>query len=102
MILESTYHQDCEDEVGRTTNDPVTMEAVLNRLQVLQDKAISQGVYALESKVSSILDTFICAYSSMFDRANLRTKVKERQTGGESERLREYLYWRDDPEKISY
>lgn len=43
--------QDCEDEVGRTTDDPVTMEAVLNRLQVLQDKAISQGVYALESKV---------------------------------------------------
>ena len=47
--------QDCEDEVGRTTNDPVTMEAVLNRLQVLQDKAISQGVYALESKVCRIV-----------------------------------------------
>ena len=42
---------DCEDEVGRTTDDPVTMEAVLNKLQVLQDKAIAQGVYALESKV---------------------------------------------------
>jgi hypothetical protein len=44
-------HQDCEEEVGRTTDDPVTMEKVLNRLQELQDKAISQGVYALESKV---------------------------------------------------
>ena len=42
---------DCEDEVGRTTDDPVTMEAVLNKLQVLQDRAIAQGVYALESKV---------------------------------------------------
>ena len=43
---------DCEDEVGRTTDDPVTMEAVLNKLQVLQDRAIAQGVYALESKVT--------------------------------------------------
>jgi hypothetical protein len=40
----------------------VTMEKVLNRLQELQDKAISQGVYALESKVPAFRHRlyFIC------------------------------------------
>ena len=42
---------DCEDEVGRTTDDPENMERVLDKLQKLQDEAISKGVYALDSKV---------------------------------------------------
>jgi hypothetical protein len=62
--LSSSQHpQDCEEEVGRTTDDPVVMEAVLNRLQVLQDKAISQGVYALESKVRILC---VCLYVCIF------------------------------------
>jgi len=47
---------DCEDEVGRTTDDTKKMEEVLNRLQELQDKAISRGVYALDSKVEKIME----------------------------------------------
>jgi ATPase subunit of ABC transporter with duplicated ATPase domains len=42
---------DTEEEVGRTTDDANKMEEVLNRLQKLQDKAISQGVYNLDSRV---------------------------------------------------
>lgn len=47
---------DCEEEVGRTTDDPKKMEDVLNTLQDLQEKAIAQGVYALESKVDKVMD----------------------------------------------
>lgn len=47
----------CEEEVGRTTDDPDKMEEVLNRLQKLQDKAISKGVYALDSKVDRVMDS---------------------------------------------
>ena len=47
---------DCEEEVARTTDDPNKMEEVLNRLQTLQDKAITQGVYALDSKVDKVMD----------------------------------------------
>jgi ATP-binding cassette, subfamily F, member 3 len=48
---------DCEEEVGRTTDDPAKMEEVLNRLQKLQDQAISKGVYALDSKVEKVMDS---------------------------------------------
>lgn len=47
---------DCEDEIGRTTDDPLRMEQVLNELQDLQEKALARGVYALESKVDKIMD----------------------------------------------
>jgi ATP-binding cassette subfamily F protein 3 len=47
---------DCEEEVGRTTDDPLKMETVLNTLQDLQDKAIAQGVYALDAKVDKVMD----------------------------------------------
>lgn len=46
----------CEQEVERTVDDPQQMEVVLNRLQKLQDSAISKGVYALDSKVDKIMD----------------------------------------------
>jgi len=42
----------CEDAVARTTDDPALMETTLNELQDLQDKAITQGVYSLGSKVA--------------------------------------------------
>ena len=46
----------CEEELANTTDDPDKMEAVLNRMQQLQDKAISQGVYALDAKVDKVMD----------------------------------------------
>ena len=42
----------CEDAVACTTDDPILMETTLNELQDLQDKAITQGVYSLDSKVA--------------------------------------------------
>jgi hypothetical protein len=53
---------DCEEEVGRTTDDPKKMEEVLNRLQDLQEKAIAQGVYALEAKVDIYVYMYIYIY----------------------------------------
>eukprot|EP01038_Epipyxis_sp_PR26KG_P004184 gene4184-5955_t len=47
---------ECEEEVGRTTDDPEKMELVLNKLQSLQEEAISKGAYSLESKVEKIMD----------------------------------------------
>ena len=46
----------CEEELAKTTDDPDKMEAVLNKMQQLQDKAISQGVYALDAKVDKVMD----------------------------------------------
>ena len=46
----------CEREVERTVDDPQQMESVLNKLQSLQDTAISKGAYSLDSKVDNILD----------------------------------------------
>lgn len=45
----------CEEEVGNTTDNPEKMEQVLNKLQELQDEAISKGVYALESRVEKVM-----------------------------------------------
>jgi hypothetical protein len=36
-----------EQEVERTVDDPQQMEAVLNKLQTLQDAAISKGEFLL-------------------------------------------------------
>ena len=46
----------CEDEIALHTNDAAAMEEALNRLGSLQDKAISKGAYALESKVDKIME----------------------------------------------
>jgi len=48
---------DCEEELANTADDPEKMEEVLDRLQQLQDKAISKGVYALDGKVDRVMDT---------------------------------------------
>ena len=47
---------ECEAEVEKTTDDPVKMDEVLNKLQKLQDTAISKGVYSLDSKVEKIMN----------------------------------------------
>ena len=49
--------EQCESEVALYVDDPTKMEEVLDRLQKLQDKAISKGVYALDAKVDKIMDT---------------------------------------------
>lgn len=46
----------CEIDVAKTTDNPDEMEAVLNKLQKLQDQAISKGVYSLDSKVEKIMN----------------------------------------------
>lgn len=46
----------CENEIALHTDNPSAMEEALNRLAVLQEKAISKGAYALESKVDKIMD----------------------------------------------
>ncbi len=46
----------CEIDVAKTTDNPEEMEEVLNRLQKLQDQAISKGVYSLDSKVEKIMN----------------------------------------------
>ena len=49
--------QSCEEEIGRTIDDPAKMEAILDKLQKLQEKAIAKGVYSLESKVLKVMDS---------------------------------------------
>lgn len=53
---------DCEEEIGRSTDDPDKMELALNKLAELQEKANSKGVYALDSKVEKIMDS--CGFSN--------------------------------------
>lgn len=47
----------CEDDIALYTNDPPAMEKALNQLAELQDKAISKGAYALDSKVDKIMES---------------------------------------------
>eukprot|EP01035_Chromulina_nebulosa_P017032 gene17032-22540_t len=47
----------CEEELAQTTTDPIKMEDVLNRMQILQEQAISRGVYSLDSKVDKVMDS---------------------------------------------
>lgn len=47
---------DCEDEVARVAEEPKLLEEVLNKLQKLQDEAISKGAYSLDSKVEKIME----------------------------------------------
>lgn len=46
-----------EEQVGLVVDDTDKMTEILDKLQGLQDKAISKGVYALDSKVEKIMDT---------------------------------------------
>jgi hypothetical protein len=41
----------CEEELGKATEDPDKMEASLNRLAELQQRANQIGAYSLDSKV---------------------------------------------------
>lgn len=41
----------CEEEIGKATDDAEKMEASLNKLAELQEKANQKGVYSLDSKV---------------------------------------------------
>ena len=47
----------CEAEVANTVDDPEKMGEVLNRMQALQDQAISRGLYSLDSKVDKVMDS---------------------------------------------
>jgi len=42
----------CEEEIGKATEDPDKMEASLNKLAELQEKANQRGVYSLDAKVT--------------------------------------------------
>ena len=46
-----------EEEIQLYTNDPAAMDEALNRLNALQEKAISKGAYALESKVDKVMES---------------------------------------------
>ena len=48
---------DLEEALGKVVDDEAQMTDILDRLQGLQEKAISKGVYSLDSKVDKIMDT---------------------------------------------
>ena len=49
--------EETEAAIAKTTDNPDEMDKVLNRLQELQDKALSRGVYSLEAKVDKVMQS---------------------------------------------
>jgi len=49
--------EETEAAIAKTTDNPDEMDKVLNKLQELQDRALSRGVYSLEAKVDKVMQS---------------------------------------------
>lgn len=47
----------CEDDLSNSANNPELMDQILNKMQDLQDQAISKGLYSLDSKIEKVMDS---------------------------------------------
>jgi ATP-binding cassette, subfamily F, member 3 len=47
---------ECEESLSHTVDDQDKMNSILERMELLQEKAIAKGAYALNARVDKIMD----------------------------------------------